>query len=418
MPEHDWSCGSSSSWSARTPSPPTPGRQPARHRPPFGPPRRPRVSVPASPPPERRSPTRWPTPPAPIAQAAVDSTTGSEALASVAYPGDLIVTAPGLVAGFSGGQTSGVVPPYPLIAVAGSTTVPESSAEGPGSSTKASADERQAAASATTGGTDSGSNATFSTSATVVAGDDDVVIATASSEADSVAIGPLVLGQVSARSVASRAPGAEVTRESSFEATGFTIAGTGVALTPDGLVVARTNTPVSASPLQPLLDAAGVSVQTVAQQETPDGIVSAGLIVTKDQDLPGTISPATVTYTFGRAAASVSTVSLPSVSAPRPAAPAAAPPEPAAPISSGGSLASPAATPRPTTRAASPSASTTQAPTELPIRSPSEPTGRLIGRAVGFFDVTTFYLVLVLAAACAGIVLELLRHLGVRLLWT
>ena len=74
----------------------------------------------------------------PISQAAVDSTSGSTALASTAYPGDLIITAPGLVAGFSGGKTSGTLPEYPLIAAAGSTGRPEAKADAPGSSMRAS----------------------------------------------------------------------------------------------------------------------------------------------------------------------------------------------------------------------------------------------------------------------------------------
>src|SRR5918996_423312 len=86
----------------------------------------------------------------PIAQAAVDSTSGSSALASVAYPGDMVVTTPGLLAGVSGGQLSGV-PPYPLTATAGSTTTPEQAVEGPGSTMRAAAADRKAEAIARSG---------------------------------------------------------------------------------------------------------------------------------------------------------------------------------------------------------------------------------------------------------------------------
>jgi hypothetical protein len=340
----------------------------------------------------------------PIAQAAVDSTAGSTALGSVAYPGDLIVTAPGLVAGFSGGQTSGAIPPYPLIAVAGSTTSPESSAEAPGTSMHAAADGRHAEAVATSGADGSGS--TITATADVVVGDDDGITATASSDASSVTIGPLVLGRVAARSVVRRAPGADVTREATFEATGITVAGIDVRLTDEGLVLAGTTAPLDASPLQSILDGAGIAVHSIEEEETEDGVISAGLVVTKSQDLPAAITPATVTYTFGRAAASVSSVasSVPITVVPTPAT-----------SSGGGSDAlttdeGPSAGLPPPEQAAPPAAAA--APTSTPGVFAAE-TG-----PAPLFDLTSFYLVLVLAAACAGVALELLRHLGVRLRWT
>src|SRR5439155_15890184 len=77
-----------------------------------------------------------------------------------------------------------------------------------------------------------------------------------------------------------------------------------------GLVLSGSTTPVSASPLQSVLDGAGIAVRVVRAEKTDDGIVSAGLVVTRSQDLPAAISPATVTYVFGRAAAGVSPIAL------------------------------------------------------------------------------------------------------------
>jgi hypothetical protein len=79
------------------------------------------------------------------------------------------------------------------------------------------------------------------------------------------------------------------------------------------LVVAGTTTPVSASPLQPVLDGAGISIRPLAAEATPDGVVSAGLVVSRTQELPTAISPVTVSYTFGRALAAVSPAALPPV---------------------------------------------------------------------------------------------------------
>jgi hypothetical protein len=270
----------------------------------------------------------------PIAQAAVDSTSGSSALASVAYPGDVVVTTPGLLAGVSGGQLSGV-PPYPLIATAGSTTTPEQTIEGPGSTMRAAAADRKAEATARSGAAPAAEGRpapAWVTSSTVEADDAGIVTSTATSEVTGITIGPVAIGRVTARSLVRRAPGADPTRETGFEATGVTILGTAVALTPAGLVVAGTTTPVSASPLQPVLDGAGVSVRPLAAETTPDGVVSAGLVVSRTQELPTAISPVTVSYTFGRALAAVSPAALPPVGSvdtiapiPEPGSPSGAP---------------------------------------------------------------------------------------------
>lgn len=251
----------------------------------------------------------------PVAQAAVDSTSGSSALASVAYPGDLVVTTPGLLAGVSGGQLSGV-PPYPLIATAGSTTTPEQKVDGPGSTMRAAAADRRAEATARSGAAplaEGGPAPAWVTSSFVEADDAGVVTSLALSDVTGVTFGPLALGRITARSVVRRAPGADPVRETSFAATGLMIGDAAVALTPDGLVVAGTTTPVSASPLQPILDGAGISVRSLAVESTPDGVVSAGLVVTRSQELPTAISPVTITYTFGRAVAAVSPTAVESV---------------------------------------------------------------------------------------------------------
>lgn len=340
----------------------------------------------------------------PLAQASLDSTSGSAALGSVAYPGDLVVTAPGLLAGFSGGQTSDLVPPYPLIAVAGSTTTPKSAVDVPGASMRAAADGRHADASAATGaGTEAGSAATVGVSATVIAGEDDVVTSSASSDVSSVRIGPLVLGRLAADSVTVRGPDAEVTRESSFEVTGVSIEGIDVRITSEGLMVADTALPIPVSAVQTVLDGAGISLRWIEEEETEDGIVSAGLVVTMVQDLPAVVTPATFAFTFGRAAASVSTVSLPAVGLDVPGTGAAPPTRPSA----GGPTQSSVA---PSPAVAAPAAPAPAAPTQ--------PASLVRTGAAPLFDLTTFYLVLMVAAACAGAVLELIRHLGVRLRWT
>jgi hypothetical protein len=390
----------------------------------------------------------------PIAQAAVDSTSGSSALASVAYPGDVVVTTPGLLAGVSGGQLSGI-PPYPLIATAGSTTTPEQKVEGPGSTMRAAAVDRRAEATARSGAAaaEGAPAPAWATSSTVEADDVGAVTARATSEVTGVTVGPLTLGRVTARSVVRRAPGGEPVRETSFDAAGLTIGEAKVALTPAGLVVAGTTTPVSATPLQAVLDGAGVSVRSLAADNTTDGVVSAGLVVSRTQQLPTAISPVTVSYTFGRAMAAVSATALaPIVS--DVAVPPLPPPSPpdgtaggdstgsigagvgdavdagggfgAGGVGGGGSftggspLPATGSGPGPVGDSGAPDdgakggGATEAAGGQAPAVGSAVPVRRVGSR---LFDLSTIYLLLVAAAATAGAVIQFMRHAGVRL-WT
>ena len=396
----------------------------------------------------------------PIAQAAVDSTSGSSALASVAYPGDVVVTTPGLLAGVSGGQLSGV-PPYPLIATAGSTTGPEQRVEGPGSTMAATATDRRAVAVARSGAAPAAQDApapAWVATSTVEADDAGTVTSTAASDVTGVTIGPVTFGRVIARSVVRQVPGADPVRESSFEATGFTVDGTAVALTPAGVVVAGTITPVSTSPLQPVLDAAGVSVRPLAAETTADGVVSAGLVVTRTQELPTAISPVTVTYTFGRAVAAVSAAALPPVASADalPPRPGEAPPggasggESTGPVGGGalgGMGRGPAAGDIPLPSTVSGAGPVGGAGTvggtvggagtvggvdpgtnaggagvggQGETATQGSPAGAVPVRKVGsrLFDLTTIYLLLVAAATTAAAAIQFVRHAGVRRLWT
>ncbi len=374
----------------------------------------------------------------PIAQAELDSTNGSSAFASVLYPGDVVVTTPGLLAGLSGGQTSDVVQPYPLIAIAGSTTVPESTVEAPGSSMRAEGNDRRAAATSVSGAGRPGEMATITTTARAQRENDDTVVAAASSDVTSATIGPLVLGRITARSVARRSPAGVLTRESTFEATGITVNGVGVKLNPDGLVVADTNVPVSASPLQPVLDQARVSLRYVARQDTEDGVVSAGLVVSKVQDLPGSITPVVVTYAVGRATAGVSGVALAADAVDGgfvpPAGPIGAPsasllPAPggfdAAPesvLDVGGALSAGGTSGRGTARSTGTPLDAGLPGTGAPEVAIAPGTARPAisagdGAPVALFDATSLYLVLVAGAVAAGVVLMLLRRSGVRQRW-
>jgi len=342
----------------------------------------------------------------PVAQATLDSTNGSAAMASAAYPGDLVVTAPGLVSGLTAGQTSGVIPQYPVIAVAGSTSKPQATTDAPGATMEAAGDDRHAEATATTGPSSQFGGAGSYTASAKVTVDGDSVTSTASSVVTGTSIGPLAIGRVTATSKASRAPGQPVTRTATFAAEGITVAGVGVSYTPAGLVLAGTTVPLEASPLKSVLESAGLTAHVVGAENTDDGVVSAGLVITRTQDLPLPVSPASATYTIGRAVVSVANTTVASgvLGVADDGAPAAnvpvaegpdvsSAPQPAA-VRGGGAGAPPAT--RATERIG-----TVAAAHRLP-RS---------------FDLRTVYAVLLVGIGLVVIVMELLRRRGVRTSW-
>lgn len=343
----------------------------------------------------------------PLAQAELDSARGSTALASAAYPGDLVITAPGLVAGFTGGEASGAVPEYPLIAIAGSTTQPESRADGPGTSMRATTDEEHASAVVTTGtgSTETGIRSSIITDAHARIDETGVVEASASADVGGITIGPLTVGRVLSQAEATRGTDESVASSSTFEVTGLRVAGVAAKLTSDGLVVADVSTPVSTDALQPILEDAGIGVQVIEEERTDGGVVSAGLAITRRQDLPGAVTPATVTLTFGRVAVHLAAAHLP-------------------PLDEQGALPPTALDADGSPPDQQPAPSTASPGDPPPVAEPTPPTAPSppsvldpAGFVADLFDLTTVYLVLVAAAAAGGTVLELTRHLGVRLTW-
>ena len=191
--------------------------------------------------------------------------------------------------------------------------------------------------------------------AQVTRSEDGVVTATASTLADMLHIGPIVLAGVTSNASVVRRPGGEPERTSSLQAATFTIAGQGVVITPGGIVLGGTDIPAGEAPgLKEALAGANVTIETIKAQETPDGIVAPGLRISTTQDLPGAGVPGTVTYTLGqaRASATVGASSAAVVSTPAPAEPAssASTPPVAAPSSeTPGLTEAPAAIPEPAT---------------------------------------------------------------------
>lgn len=244
----------------------------------------------------------------PVSQAVIDGLGNSQAFAALPYPGDLAISGPGLLAGLTGLPSP---PPYPFYVTSSHPTVPEAKLAHPGYELAAKSSESESQASTMTGGgAGSGDSASAigSTVTKAVSSRDatsGLVTAEATGTADIINIGGVLrIGQVAAKAKVTRGPGAEPTREASFEINGMTIAGQTVGFSDKGFTFGGTNTPVpQGNPLLDTLKQAKISVQYLARADNPDGVVSPGLVITQEQATPG--GPTLVVrYVFGQMAAS------------------------------------------------------------------------------------------------------------------
>lgn len=332
----------------------------------------------------------------PTAQAVIDSLGNSRAFASLPYPGDLAVSAPGLARG----QGAAGVPDYPAYAASNSQGQPSSDVTTPaGYALHAKSDTSSSSATATGGGASDAANAGSSVSSATVATKGGVVTATAESTTEAFEIaGVLRIGRVHALATAT----GDGKRSSELQFGDVTVAGQAVGITDQGLTTPGGAAPLpDSSPVRAVLAQAGISVRYLAPQTVDDGIESGGVEVHVVRgDRSGT---AETIYTIGRAeavAAGHLDADLPS-STPLPdgsSGTASAPPlEPSVAV---------ATPPAPAPAAALP-ATRTAAPARAAYR----------GAPVQSFSAAAIYLVLFLAAGtCLGGV-QLIRYLGVKLAW-
>jgi hypothetical protein len=242
----------------------------------------------------------------PTAQAVLNSSGVSRAFASHPYPGEAVVTGPGTVAGFTGGQVS--PPAYPFAVASDYPTVPErSSASGP-YALKATSGERRSESDARTGA-DSGPLVTSHAAVELDAAGG--TTSAAVSDVSSLAVGDVRLGRVLSTARVARGADGALTRSSDLQVTGFAVAGTAVALGPAGLTLPGSAVPLPpADPIRRALAGAGITVTYLAAQPQPNGVVAPGLAITAPVQLAGG-GTATVTYTLGQSSASIAGVPVP-----------------------------------------------------------------------------------------------------------
>jgi hypothetical protein len=217
----------------------------------------------------------------PSAQATMDSIGTSRAFASFPYPGETVVTSTGLVRTLSGAP----VPDYPLYANSDHPLVPSQQIGSGVFALRADSAERRSAATASVGlavegaGTLGLVRSTASTDAT-----GDAVISEAQSVIESLSIGPLRLGHVVSTARVSLGPDGQLTRQSSTDVVGATVAGVDVAITPDGLKAGDAAAPLPAAPVGDALAGAGITVELVKAQELPAGVAAPAVRITQQQE--------------------------------------------------------------------------------------------------------------------------------------
>jgi hypothetical protein len=370
----------------------------------------------------------------PVARAVLDSLGTSQAYASVLYPGDAIVSLPGLIAGVSGGQLT--PPSYPLIATSDRETAPEAEVAGPGATMRASSSATRSQAT-----TMAGTVTAAALTETTVGG---AVVSRSESVVTGLFSGVIKVGNIRSTAEVVLGPDGTVTRSSAFEVSGLEVAGVKVSVGRDGLVLGQANAPLpSAADLEKALAGAGIQLRLLAAVETDDAIEGQGLEITLTRDTGSAVTPVTLRLRFGRAIASVGRTGGDLVATPLPApAPAQAaspapgfPPDPAPAPDTGASVLVPIVTgaiatpvagipfpvedvgftpPGPPAVAARAEEATTALVS--PLRSPAP--SRLMANAAVRFDTRDSYLVLAAMAALLGALVFLVARFGVKLSWS
>jgi hypothetical protein len=342
-----------------------------------------------------------------VVQAELSSLGTSTAFASDPYPSQSAVLLPGLIAGLSNGQTSQLIPNYPLIASSSNPTQPEQRVEaGP------VVLEANSAETSSRGRTANGANT----------GQADVhyepltgqLIARAEAIATDIAISDqLVINGVRSAATATRAPSGALQLTSDFSVATLTIAGQRVPLGaglsgPNG---ALTTSAAGAAMLK-ALEASGTTITYLPQTRTADGITSAGLRIRSVQHPPSQLASGVeevvAEVTLGQTAASVQNRALPLPPSTSALTPQSSLPTDATPPTLG-TTAPPGALPSsPAGGTVTPTASDAVPPTVTfaPVASPNA--------LVTGLDLDRFYPVLPLAGLLMLAWLGLVRKLGAR----
>jgi hypothetical protein len=239
--------------------------------------------------------------PGPIAHAGVNSLGSSAAFASFPYPGDAAVSIPGLLPAVVPGAPS--VPAYPFYAHSEFPIVPK--AEQSAGAVNLSAESGEAASKAAAFAGPKGEGPGSMSAEASVAEVGDTVVATSKSVVACFVAGPLAIGRVVSTASATLLADGTVQRASRLELSGLRIGDQTVGLTSGGFVAPGSGVPFPAGvqeQLRAALATAGITVEFLPEHQTDDGIVSAGLRIRSERDLPN--GHDALTWVIGQAIAS------------------------------------------------------------------------------------------------------------------
>jgi hypothetical protein len=247
--------------------------------------------------------------PGPISHAAVNSLGSSSAFASFPYPGDAGVSVPGLLPAVVPGAPS--VPAYPFYTKSEYPITPKAgqAAGAVNLSAESTQTASKAAGSAGPQGDGPGSMSSEASVAEVrqpyLAPGTAIAVATSKAVVAAFAAGPLTLGRVvSTASVTVLADGTRQ-RKSGLELSGVRIGDQTVGLSSKGFVVPGAGVPFPAGAqdqLRSALAGGGMSVEFLPERQTDDGVVSAGLRIRQERDMPN--GHDALTWVIGQATAS------------------------------------------------------------------------------------------------------------------
>jgi hypothetical protein len=231
-------------------------------------------------------------------QARLTSAGESTGFASTPYPGPLLLTVPGLVVSQTGVPVS--PPTYPFIAASSYPATTEQDVNAGSTQLHAESDELESEAWATDGGNRTEASVEF---------DDDTVTARAESEVVAIDFGATFsVGGIRSSAEAKRDAAGEVQRASSFSMSSVTVLGQQLRYENGEFQFVTQRVPVgdARKPVDELfasLAEHGLSVRILGPSETPDGITSGALEITRVSDLNG--MAVTTRSTFGRSFATV-----------------------------------------------------------------------------------------------------------------
>ncbi|MCU1600476.1 MAG: hypothetical protein JWO22_1185 [Frankiales bacterium] len=355
------------------------------------------------------------------AVARVNSLGTSQTRAAAPHPGDLAISAPGLVGGLA--PLPVPLPAYPLVADSSFPSTPASdSSQGPLILTAAStADTSKGAADvqpATAGAAGATSHVDIVTSA-------DKATATASTTVHGFSAGPLVIDGLRSTATVTRTVSG-VTRKAELTAAEITVAGTGLTVDSRGITLAGTAIPLTAvAPVVDALKAAGIRLSYVAATETKDSISAPNLAVQLTMPVPPNpaLAVPSVTYTvlLGQASATVHGSAFED----QVGGGSTGGVDPGTTSGSAGSTAGGTSTGDPTGLTGTPSLPSTSGgdgvnpvpPPSVPGTSTSGGSSPQLAQQASVTPVAwsaTFYLALAGAAVLVVVVLTLVRYLGVR----